>query len=126
MNHLKAFIAATVITALVACGMLVIGINTVRNTPPVAANTLSPNASVVTTNPSAANTAEVTQLRETISQYQTREKQYQQQLNDLNQQLDAANQQISQYTQIMQELQRYGLIQVGNDGTIRIGRGDSE
>lgn len=125
MNHLKAFLAATVTTALVACLMLVIGINAVRTAPPAAANTVSPNASVITTS-APANTDQINQLRDTINQYQSREKQYQQQLNDLNQQLDAANQQISQYTRLMEALQRYGLIQVSADGTIRIRRGSDE
>lgn len=129
MNHLKAFIAATVITALVACVMLVIGINAIRNSPPVSASTLSSNASVVTGNASA-NSDDVNQLRATINQYQQREKQYQQQLNDLNQQvdtlnqqLDEANQQVSQFTDIMQQLQQYGLIQIDANGTIRVRRG---
>ncbi|HZQ08152.1 MAG TPA: hypothetical protein VFD70_16330 [Anaerolineae bacterium] len=112
MKHLKAFLAASCITALIACAMFAIGMSAVfRN---------SANAASSTINPVSTDNLDANQLRELVNQYAAREKQYQSQINDLNNQLDTANQQLAQYQNLFQILQQRGIIQILSNGQIRI------
>lgn len=125
MNRFKALVAATLVTALIACGMLAVGMSAIRDRPLVAAASAAENTSAISGGNESG--AHVQQLQNLVQQYQAREKQYQSQLQDLNQQLDQANQQldganaqVSQYEQLLQALQARGVIQITADGRIRV------
>ncbi len=145
MKRLQAFIAAIIITGLVAAGMLVIGLNAFFNTnavqasdlpTSVAANTPAGSNSTNTqsiaggpTSTSAADQAKLAQLQNLVAQYQAREqqyhareKQYQDQLNQAATQLQQANSQLQQYQQILMALQQRGIIRIGSDGSVQLGR----
>jgi TolA-binding protein len=129
MKHLPAFIAAFIITAIVACAMLAIGANALinKNTVPVSNAPANSSSGVVpvssTDNSTQANNAtqaQIQQLQSLISQYQARDQQYQSQLNQLIQQVNQDNTQIQNLQNILVELQNRGLIFIGRDGRILI------
>ncbi|HZQ08188.1 MAG TPA: hypothetical protein VFD70_16510 [Anaerolineae bacterium] len=114
MKHLKAFLAASLITGFIACAMFAIGMSAIfRNSTPV--NAASDASNTVSTDNLDAN-----QLRNLVNQYAARERQYQSQINNLNNQLDAANQQLAQYRNLLQILQQRGILQILANGQIRI------
>ncbi len=120
MKRWQALIAATIVTGLVAFGMLVVGLNAFFNTNSVKASDAAVSVTAPTGAPQAASAPSVdqtqlTQLQSLIAQYQDREKQYQAQLNQLNGELQ-------QYQQVLTQLQQQGLIQVTQDGQILVGR----
>lgn len=114
MKRLQALIAATIITGLVAVGMLLIGVNAVFNTQSVPVSNTRVDASLTSATGSSATVA---QLQNEIAQYQSREQQYQQQLSE-------ASQQVQQLEQVLTALQQRGLIRIGSDGQIQIRRGE--
>ena len=76
-----------------------------------------------------ANQAQVAQLQSLVAQYQAREqqyrvreRQYQDQLNQAATQLQQTNAQLQQYQQILTALQQRGIIRIGSDGSIQLGR----
>ncbi len=118
MKRITAIIAAAVVTALIAFGMLVVGASAIfnPNSVPVSDSPVSSAAvSNTTTDPQAQ--AEISRLQSLVSQYQNREQQYQAQLNQLNQQ-------VQQYQDILVQLQQRGIIRIGQDGSIQLRRGN--
>ncbi len=72
---------------------------------------------------------QIDQLKSLIAQYQAREKQYQttlsqdqQTLSQYQQQLNNDNAQVQQLENILVQLQRAGVIQIGADGSVTLGR----
>lgn len=127
MNRLKASIAAFLVTAMVACGMLAVGLAVAFNPKGVAASnspvsqaaadsTAVAGASSADAQALAQAQAQIAQLQDLIGQYKTREQQYQAQLGQ-------ANQEVQGYQQVLIELQRRGVIRITNDGRIAIGGG---
>lgn len=119
MKRKQALLAAAVITAILAFGLLGVGINAAMNT-----NTLPisdrPAADPPTTSAAAADPA-LAQAQAQIAQLTTLINQYQQALAQ-------DNAQIQQLQTILIQLQRAGVITIQNDGTITLGRtrrGDS-
>ena len=127
MNRLKALIAAFLVTAVVGCGMLALGLAVAFNPKGVAASD-SPVSQAAAVDPASAVTAstdaqalaqaqaQIAQLQDLIGQYKTREQQYQSQIGQ-------ANSAVQQYQQVLMELQQAGVIRIGSDGRIFIGRG---
>ncbi len=118
MKRIQAIIAATIITGIIAAGMLVIGASAIlnQNTVPVSN---SPSAAPAVTNITSTDPqaqAEINRLQSLVSQYQNREQQYQAQINQLNGQ-------VQQMTDILNQLQQRGIIRIMNDGSIQLGRG---
>jgi len=62
--------------------------------------------------------AQINQLNDQIAQYQNREKQYQAQMDQLTKQ-------VQQLQQVMNELQRRGVIRILGDGAIQLRGGRS-
>ncbi len=133
MKRTPALIAAAIVTALIACGMLLIGANAVLNTStvPIQDSPAAAAAAVTATpgqqegNASVADSAQVAQLQNLIEQYKQREATLQSQLSDNQSQLDQANQQVQQLQSVLQALQARGVIRISPDGQIFImaGRG---
>ena len=138
---------ALAMTGLIAIAMLLVGANALFNpntvpvvsAAPAAASGAGQTADFVQ-QPASVSDAQLAQAQQSIQQYQEREKQYQQRLdeavkrlNDANQQISQANQQISDanqtiasYQQLLQELQRRGIIRIDNNGQIFLGRGGDD
>ena len=119
MKRLQGLIAATFITAIVAVGMVGIGVNATSNPNSVPVSD-SPNqtAQVSTSAASDQVSAQIDQLQNLIKQYQSREQQYQNEIKSLSQQLSDANATANQAQQVLQALQERGLIQITRDGRI--------
>lgn len=117
MKRFQALIAATITTALVVLGVLVIGVNAASNPDSVPVSD-SPASSTLAT-PAQAPTR-IDQLQSLVSQYQDREQQYQAEISSLSQQLSDATQQAQQLQQILIALQQRGVIQITRDGRIFI------
>lgn len=115
MKRLEAFIAAAVITGVIALCMLLIGINALINTNSVAASD-SPVSSALNTTTPNVDSAQVSQWQNLVAQYQDREKQY-------KAQLDQANTQLEQYQRVLSELQSAGVIRITSDGRILLRQG---
>jgi len=117
MKRVQALIAATIITGLIALGMLAIGVNAALNPNSVAASNAPGDPPTPTISAGSATSsqtqAEINQLQNLIAQYQNREKQYQAELNQ-------ANSQLQQYQALLAELQRRGLIRINSDGSIQL------
>ena len=142
MKRLPALLFALATTAVIGIAMFAIGVNALfnKNSIPVLDSTGVSSVSAASLPADQQQGQQMLdQLQQLVNQYQDREKQYQAQLNDAaqkldqaNQQLDAANQQIneasqmiSSYQNLLQELQRRGLIRITNDGRILIQRGSA-
>ncbi len=140
MNQLKAILASVLITGLVAGVMVIIGGSALFSRPAVAVSAASSGAAIVS-NTSGNTFADTRQIDDMVNQYQAREQQLRAQLDDLNKQLDEkdkqlaqmnqqlsqanaqadqATQQIGQYQNLLQALAERGVIQITNDGRIRI------
>ena len=123
MKQILALVAAFLITSLVGLGMFVIGANAatnpdsipVNNAPgdPAAAVNTSASSPSVQPGDAAQSQAQINQLSSLITQYQNREKQY-------KAQLDQVTAQAQQEQQILDELQKRGVIRILSDGTIQI------
>jgi len=115
---LPAFLAALLITSILAAGMFLMGQDAQQT-----------SASVLASNETATDLESeyLSQLEQTIQLYQDREVQYQTELNSAierldtaNQQLSLSNQQIQEYQNLLTQLQDSGLITIANDGTVTI------
>jgi hypothetical protein len=152
MKAIPAILFALAMTGLIAIAMLLVGANAFfnPNTVPVASAASAAPADVTTiSDPSGvasqpgqtSDQQQLAEMRQLLQQYQDREKQYQQRLDEAVQRLNAANQQIQDanaqiqqdnqsvatYQQIMQELQRRGVITIDNNGQIYLrGRGNDD
>jgi uncharacterized protein YlxW (UPF0749 family) len=119
-KQVVAFLAAFVITGIVALSMLVIGVNAATNPNSVAASN-SPASAVanVSASPNSSQ-AQIAQLQNQIAQYQAREQQYQTALNSDNQQLSQTSQEMQMIRQLLAYLQNSGLIRIDNQGQITV------
>jgi hypothetical protein len=126
MKKTPALIAAFVMTALVAAGMLLMGTNALFN-PSSVALADSPAAGEAAVAPASAEPLvqeqQLQQLQALVAQYQAREQQYQQELNQLQQQASQTNDTLQQYQLLLQEMQRRGLVQIGQNGQVTLPRG---
>jgi peptidoglycan hydrolase CwlO-like protein len=136
MKRLQGLIAATLVTVIIALGMVAIGVNAASNSNSVPVSNSPAQASTATTSNvvnisnSAADQAQIKQLQDTIKQYQDREKQYQDrekqyqtELAKVSQQMNDATAQAQQLQQILVALQQRGVIRISDDGRISIPRG---
>lgn len=131
MKRIQAIVAAFVVTAFVGFGMLAIGVSAAfnPNSVPVSDSPADPSAvSAAEANPQSSQSSDL------VAQYQSREKQYQAQINQLNNliaqyqsrekqyqtQLDQATGQVQQLQQVLNELQKRGIIRILSDGTIQL------
>ncbi len=119
MKRFQALVAATITTALVVFGVLVIGVDAASNSDSVPVSD-SPAAAISTLSTPAQARTQIDQLQDLISQYQDREQQYQAEISNLSQQLSDATQQAQQLQQILIALQQRGVIRISRDGRIFI------
>jgi hypothetical protein len=112
-----AFLAAFVITAIVALSMLVVGVNAAVNPNGVAA---SNSPAVQNVSSVSADQSQTAQLQALITQYQAREQQYQAAISSYEQQLSQASQETQLAGQVLTALQNRGLIRIDNQGQIYI------
>jgi peptidoglycan hydrolase CwlO-like protein len=112
-----AFLAAFIITAIVALSMLAVGVSAAVNPNGVtASNSLTAQSVSSTTN----DQSQVAELQNRIAQYQAREQQYQATIDSYNQQLSQASQEVQMAEQVLVALQNRGLIRIDNQGQITI------
>jgi hypothetical protein len=110
-KSISAFIAAVLVTGLLAGVMVLVGQNALGTSTAKAED-----AAAATAVP-ADTTAQYEQI---IAQYQSREAQYQAQLNQASEQIDTANQQIQQYQSLLDQLQSSGLITIDSNGAVTV------
>lgn len=127
MKRLQGLMAATVITLIVAFGMVVIGADAASNTntAPINAAPASAPAASPANQVQSASQAQLDQLQSLIKQYQDREKQYQSreqqyqtELKSVSQKLNDATSQVDQLQQVLMALQQRGVISISRDGRI--------
>ena len=123
MKKLPAFFAAFLITAVIGAAMLAVGLNAVLNPNSVALADAPAGTQVSQVSTQDNSQAQVAQLQALVAQYQQREQQYQDRLSEAAQQLETQNAEVQGYQQILIELQRRGVIQVTQDGTLLIPSG---
>ncbi len=131
MKKAPAIIASVLVTLVVAAAMVLIGANALLNPNSTAVSASAANPAPVDTSAvkDPASQAVVQQLQSQITQYQQQLNQAKQEINQANQQLKSegtqlqqANAQLSQYQQLINALQQAGVIQIGSDGSVTIGR----
>jgi len=110
-KSISAFIAAVLVTALLAGVMVLVGQDALGT------STAKAEAAAAATNVPVDT---VTQYEQIVAQYQSREAQYQAQIDQASQQIDTANQQIQQYQSLLEQLQSSGLITIAGDGSVTI------
>ncbi len=126
MKQIRAIIAATIITAIVGLGMLVVGANAIfnTNTVPMSNSPSDPPAAVSSaTGAGPQAQAEISQLQNLVRQYQNRDQQYQSQINQYQSQVGQLNSEVQQLQNVLVQLQQRGIIRIQSDGTIQLGRG---
>ena len=127
-NHIKsqkrwpAFLAAFLMTAVIALAILTLGANALLNKSaiPVQAASLSDQAASgvqVTVDQSS-----IDQLQSLVEQYKARELQYQSELQQAADQLDQTNAELQQYQGLVNALQESGIIQISQDGRVFLNR----
>ena len=119
-KQLIAFLAAFVITGIVALSMLVVGVNAAINPNGVQVSNSSGQAAVSSSATSSTDQAQIAQLQSLITQYQAREQQYQTALQNDNAQLNQATQEIQMVQRLLTYLQNRGIIQIDNQGQITV------
>ena len=117
MKRKQALVAAALMTALVAFGLMAVGVNAAMNPNSVPVSN-SPAADLAVSSSSTTAEGQISQLKSLISQYQAREKQYQDQLSTVNSQ-------VQQLQSVLVQLQQAGIITIQNNGAITLGRGRS-
>ncbi len=115
MKQVQALFAALIVTAIVAAGMLLIGVNAVLNPNTVP---IQDAPASISTNLSAAPALAPDSTQAQVNQLKT-------QLNSATQQLSQTQAQLQQDEMILNELQRRGVIRIGADGTVQIMGGRS-
>ena len=110
-KSIAAFIAAVLVTGLLAGAMFFIGRDAFGN------STAKAEAAVAST---TVSTDTVAQYEQVVKEYQSRESQYQAQLAQATDQINTANQQIQQYQSLLEQLQSAGLITIASDGTVTV------
>jgi uncharacterized protein HemX len=108
-KSISAFIAAVLVTGLLAGVMVLVGQD--------ALGTSTAKAEAAATTVPADMVAQYEQI---VTQYQSREAQYQTQIDQAAQQIDTANQQIQQYQSLLEQLQSSGLITIADDGSVTV------
>jgi chromosome segregation ATPase len=112
---IPAVIATIIMSVFIGMTILALGLNAL----------LSKNVTVVKAAPAAgsqvdASQATIQDLQATITQYQQREVQYQSELKKAADEINQANQQNQQFRQLILALQNAGVIQITQDGRVRI------
>lgn len=110
-KSISAFVAAVLVTGLLAGVMFLIGRDAFGTSAAKA-------EAVAASTPVAVDT--VAQYEQIIKQFQAREAQYQSQIAQATDQINTANQQIQQYQSLLQQLQSTGLITMGSDGNVTV------
>jgi uncharacterized protein HemX len=110
-KSISAFIAAVLVTSLLAGGMFLIGQDAFGT------STAKAEAAAASTTVPADTVAQYEQV---VAQYESREAQYQAQIAQATEQISTANQQIQQYQSMLEQLQSMGLVTVANDGTVTV------
>jgi peptidoglycan hydrolase CwlO-like protein len=110
-KSISAFIAAVLVTGLLAGVMVLVGQDALGTSAAKA------EAAAAAT-PVAVDT--VAQYEQVVAQYQSREAQYQAQLSQASEQINTANQQIQHYQSLLEQLQSSGLITVDSNGSVTI------
>jgi len=140
MKQIKAIFFALLITAAIGAALFMVGTNALANTntvpilnspssstgvsdPSIAAISTSSSNSVVAAQAAVQYANRANQLAQQLNQETQQLNQETQQLNQANQQLQTYSQQLQQYQQLLVALQQNGLIQIGSDGSIYLGRG---
>lgn len=132
MKRIQALVAAVVVTTVIGFGMLAIGVSAAFNPNSVPVSDSPADSSAAVNAPDVQS--QTSQSNDLVAQYQSREKQYQAQINQLNNliaqyqgrekqyqaQLDQATTQVQQLQQVLNELQRRGVIRILGDGTIQL------
>lgn len=113
MKRMQAIAAAALITALVALGVVAIGVSAAANPNSVPASD-SP-ATAASVNSSLPADQQISELKALVAQYQARDQQFQQQIA-------AQNSRVQQLSSIVSQLQRAGIISIQSDGTVTLGR----
>ncbi len=117
-KRVQALIAALIITGLVACGMLTIGVNALSNTNTVPVQN-APGAQAQPVNVSATSGGSAG----SAAQLQQENAQLQDQLNQANAQLGQDQEIIQQLEAVLNALQQRGLISISPDGHVFINPG---
>ena len=108
---ISAFLAAVLVTGLLAGVMFLIGRDAFGT------SIVKAEAAAVSTTVPADTVAQYEQI---VKQYQSREGQYQDQIAQATEQINMANQQIQQYQSLLEQLQSAGLITIDSDGNITV------
>lgn len=121
-KQIPALLAAIVMTALIALGMTVTGVNALLNKNGTDPTSVAAKPAITGADTSAA---QIAQLQQRINEYAQREQQYQQIIQNNKQQVRQAAEETQQIQQLLFALQSRGLIQVQRDGTIMITGGSN-
>ncbi len=117
MKHASAITTALIITAIIALGIMVVGVSAFTNKNVVPLQN-SPNASSAN---SSANSS--TNIDQSSASTSSQVQQLQQQVNDLQSQLSQASQVIAQYQNLLLVLQQRGVISIDTKGNIYLPQG---
>jgi TolA-binding protein len=120
MKHASAITTALIITAIIALGIMVVGVSAftnknvvpLQNSPNASSANSSTNLGTNSAQSSGSTSAQVQQL--------------QQQVNDLQSQLSQASQIIGQYQNLILVLQQRGVISIDSNGNIYLPQGGSD
>ena len=115
-----AFLAAFIITGVVALSMLVVGVSAAVNPNGVAVSNTPASSASKTASTSVSDQVVIAQLQSQLATYQARDQQYQAALASDNQQLSQASQEIQMIQQLLAYLQNRGLIQIDSQGQITV------
>ncbi len=118
MKRWRPWLAATLITGSVACGMLTIGVAAAVNPKGVPPSDAAGVAMQVDQG-SAQAQAQMAQLQGLVQQYQAREQQYQAELAQ-------AQSAVNGYQQVLLALQQSGVIRISQDGRISVRGADGD
>ncbi len=135
-KQLPAFIAAFLITGCLGLGMFFVGAKALLNKNTVAAASAPDTKQNETTQVASAalmqpDQTQIQQMQNLLDQYQQREQQYQQRERQYKDQLSAAQQeiqqasaQIQQYQQLVDYLQRNGILHIERNGEVSVSPDD--
>jgi len=114
-KQVVAFIAALVITGIVALFMVVAGVNAMTNPNSVPVSNSPSQSTTAITDPSTSASAQtqIAQLQGLVAQYQAQEQQYQAALQQ-------ADQQVQSIQQLLLYLQSRGVIRIDSQGNITV------
>ena len=122
-KQIVAFLAAFLITGVVALAVFVVGASALVNPNGTAVSNSPTQAAATNSTSSASDQAQIAQLQSLVSQYQAREQQYQAALQNDNAQLNQAASELQMVQQLLAYLQNRGLIQIDHQGQITVTSG---